>query len=72
MTQLETKAKREFERHAKESLEVQELGSAIYAFGTELACLRLDRAYRGTEGTSFGYSENLGRWFFSLEKRFTA
>ena len=57
-----------FERDAKESLELKELGGTIYAFGSELACLRLDKVYRshGARADS-GFSVNLNSWYFRLE-----
>ena len=61
-------AKSEFEKHAKELLEVKQLGGAIYAFGTELACLRLSHAYRNCgDRAASGFSENLKTWYFRLE-----
>jgi hypothetical protein len=62
------RAKTEFEKHAKETLELKELGGALYAFGSELACLRLAKAYRfcGDLAAS-GFSENMKSWYFRLE-----
>lgn len=61
-------AKTEFEKHAKELLEVKQLGGAIYAFGTELACLRLMNVYRNCgDRAASGFSENLKTWYFRLE-----
>jgi len=62
------RAKTEFEKHAKETLELKELGGAMYAFGSELACLRLFHAYRYCGySAGFGFSENLKSWYFCLE-----
>ncbi len=62
------RAKAEFEKHAKETLELKELGGAIYAFGSELACLRLFYVYRNCDDrAASGFSENLKSWYFRLE-----
>jgi hypothetical protein len=62
------RAKNEFEKHAKETLELKELGGAIYAFGSELACLRLFYVYRNCgDRVASGFSENLKSWYFRLE-----
>lgn len=62
------RTKTEFENHAKEALELKELGGAIYAFGSELACLRLFHKYRNCgDRADSGFSENLKSWYFRLE-----
>lgn len=62
------RAKAEFEKHSKEPLEVENLGGALYAFGSELACLRLFYKYRYCgDRANFGFSQNLNSWFFCLE-----
>lgn len=69
MTRVEQKAKTEFERYAKETLAVEEIAGAIYAFGSELACLRLLNAYRYCgDAVKAAYSENQKSWFFRLER----
>lgn len=62
------KIKPMWEKHAKEKLELKLISGAIYAFGSELACLRLDKTYRshGTKADS-GFSANLNTWYFRLE-----
>jgi hypothetical protein len=63
-----TRAKAEFEKYAKETLELKELGGAVYAFGSELACLRLFYVYRNRDARAVsGFSENLNTWYFRLE-----
>jgi hypothetical protein len=64
------RAQKDLEQIAKESLEMKELGGALYAFGSELACLRLFHKYRhcGDRADS-GFSENLKTWYFRLETR---
>lgn len=62
------KAKQEFETHAKETLDVQSLSGALYAFGSELACLRLANTYRSSgDRADSGFSQNLKTWYFRLE-----
>jgi hypothetical protein len=62
------RAKTEFEKHAKETLELKDLAGAVYALGSELACLRLFYVYRhcGDRAVT-GFSENLKSWYFRLE-----
>ena len=61
-------AKIEFEKHSKEPIELKEFGGAIYAFGSELACLRLDKAYRNCgDRADSGFSKNFKSWYFRLE-----
>ena len=62
------RAKADFETHAKETLELKELGGALYAFGSELACLRLFHKYHHSDDrAASGFSENLKSWYFRLE-----
>lgn len=62
------KAKTEFEKYAKETLELKEIGGAIYAFGSELACLRLFHVYRYCgDSAASRFSENMKSWYFRLE-----
>ena len=69
MTKIVDRAKNEFERHAKEVLSVEEIGGTLYAFGSELACLRLLNAYRDCgDAVKTAYSENQNSWFFRLER----
>ena len=62
------KIKPMWEKHAKETLELQLISGTIYAFGSELACLRLDKTYRshGAKADS-GFSVNLNSWYFRWE-----
>jgi hypothetical protein len=60
--------KREWEEIAGEPLnEVRQIKGAVYAFGSELACLRLERKYRWCKRASALYSTNLSTWTFELE-----
>lgn len=63
------RVKVEFEKIAKEPLTVEEIGGAFYAFGSELACLRLFHGYRYCgDSVKTAYSENQKTWFFRLER----
>lgn len=57
---------------AKEIVKVEQIGGAMYAFGSELAVLRLFHKYRHTDESRIhaNYSENLKTWFFRLEMRY--
>lgn len=61
-----------FEGIARERMEVEEIKGTIYAFGSELACLRLLAKYH-TNGTihnpkaRVSYSPGRQRWFFALD-----
>ncbi len=49
-------------------ISVEEIGGGIYAFGSELACLRLWKKYRRAgERAKAGFSENKKSWYFRLE-----
>lgn len=62
------RAKTEFEKYAKETLEVRDIGGSVYAFGSELACLRLFYVYRNCgDRANSGFSDNLKTWYFRLE-----
>lgn len=68
----EQKTLKLFELYAQEKLTVELLGDTYYAFGSELACLRLFAKYN-TNGASHnpkarvGYSQPKGSWYFSLD-----
>ena len=69
MSRIEEKAKAEFERYAKEPLSVEDIAGTLYAFGSELACLRLLNVYRDCgDAVKAAYSENQKTWFFRLER----
>ena len=57
------RAEKEFSTHAGEGVRVEAIGGHIYAFGSELACLRLYLKYNGTGRCAF--SQNLNSWYFS-------
>ncbi len=58
-------------RVAKERVAVKAIGRTIYAFGSELAVLRLYRYYLGAHNVeareNSGDHQNLGPWIFRLE-----
>ena len=51
---------------ADEDIKIEQIGSAIYGFGSELAVLRLYRKFNGCGRAE--YSKNLATWFFTTEK----
>lgn len=48
-------------------LRVELIKGCYYAFGSELQCLRMERAYPRTEKFKADYSVNLDTWFFRIE-----
>ena len=54
---------------AKEPITVEHSKGAYYAFGSELAVLRLFHKYNSPKCRA-GYSENMKTWYFSIETRF--
>lgn len=67
LTALEVRAAREWSEIAQEPVTVNEIASALCAFGSELACLRL--FHRMPKGRA-GYSTNRSTWYFAMERRF--
>ena len=64
--------KRTLEYNAKEELVVTYEGNGVfYAFGSELATLRLLKLYRFNKNAEQFYSENLNTFVFKLEMKFT-
>lgn len=71
MYSLLKKAEREFRKYAKEEIEVRNISGTLYAFGPEIACLRLMVAYRRCDDkVAVGYSEVYKSWYFRLEMSF--
>jgi hypothetical protein len=66
--QLE-RLKKDWEKVSKEPLKLLQDGTMIYAFGSELACLRLFHHYRHTGMPKAGsaFSKNLRTWYFRLD-----
>ena len=52
---------------AKEEIKVELIKSALYAYGSELAILRLFFQFRNATNTRAAYSQNLRTWYFCLE-----
>lgn len=65
------KLHRTWREYAKEPIRVEEIGGTFYAFGSELACLRLYHRYRYdpklTERYRVEYSKTYNSWFFRME-----
>lgn len=72
MNQLEQKFSGETKVITGGVARVEQIGCALYAFGSELATLRLLKAYGMTDRTAQGYSQNLSAYFFRLELRVLA
>lgn len=64
--QIERAAKKEWTKIAGESLRIEVVSGTCYAFGSELACLRLYKAFKGN--ATVLYSQNLSEWFFRIGK----
>ncbi|ALN21938.1 MULTISPECIES: hypothetical protein [Ectopseudomonas] len=62
--QLVKRTQVEYSRIAGEPVEAQQIGSAIYVFGSELATLRL---FRKMPNKRQGYSANLERFYFTFD-----
>jgi hypothetical protein len=58
------RAQADWGRIAGEAVTVEHIGGALYAFGSEIATLRL---FRQMPNNRQGYSENLGKFYFSVE-----
>lgn len=58
------RTQRDWSEYAGEQLKVEQVGGAIYAFGSELGCRRLAHFMRSFH---VKYSENLRTWFFCQE-----
>jgi hypothetical protein len=64
------KFKSVFEGIAMMPIEVEKTASAVYAFGDELAVYRLYLKYSyggGNPKFRYGFSENMNKWYFSIE-----
>ena len=56
--------KQEWMRYSKESIDVEIVDDQLFATGSELACLRLFKAYYPNGEADFSY--NLGKWYFTV------
>lgn len=63
ITQLQ-RVEAEYTKLAQEPVEVQFIAGTLYAYGSELATLRL---FRAMPTKRQGYSVNLGRHFFAAD-----
>ncbi len=61
------RVKTNWENISKEVVKVEFISGTLYGYCTELASLRLLKAYRGTDKSDCGYSENLETHYFRLE-----
>ena len=68
MTEAQLKRlSKDLNEYAGEAVTVKQISGAIYAFGSELATLRILMKYRTVEKARQGYSENLKTHYFSLD-----
>jgi hypothetical protein len=58
---------RDWQSIAGEQVEVHRNAGAFYAFGSELACLRLLAKYRDCKDARYGFSKSFNSFYFSLE-----
>lgn len=61
--------KKHWEQITKEPITIEKIGSMYYAFGTELACLRLLHKYQYSihlEKVKCAYSASKESWYFVL------
>ena len=66
-TQQEKRVKKDWEVIAKETLDIKIIDDTIYAFCSEIASLRLLKAFRNTDKADCGFSVNTGNFYFRLE-----
>ena len=60
--------KKDWEDIAKEDVRIEQVGGAIYGICSELASLRLLKAYRTSlDDAKADYSTNLNQFYFRLE-----
>jgi hypothetical protein len=62
--------KKDFAELSGEAGTVEFFANTFYFFGSELATLRLLKAYRNVARADCGYSQNLGKFYFRLETDF--
>jgi hypothetical protein len=66
-SRLEQKAAEEWSKYAQEPVTVDYIAGALFAFGSELAMLRLARHMRHGRAE---YSENRKSWYWMTECKF--
>lgn len=60
----------EWSELAKEPIRVEHIGGTLYAFGSELATLRIYHKFRGKGRVA--YSENCQSWYYSKDLEYFA
>jgi hypothetical protein len=66
-----SRLERDWREYVKdEPITVEQIGGVFYAFGSELACLRLFHKYAPAPNARAAFSANRGAWYFSLEPKF--
>ena len=65
-SQLERISK-DLNNYASEAVKIELINDTVYAYGSELATLRILMKYRTVERARQGYSENLKTHYFSLD-----
>jgi len=63
----EARAKSTWQPFAGEPITVEDMGGAMYAYGSELAMLRLEHKMMCGRAK---YSENLKTWYYVLERKY--
>ena len=61
------RAKIDWASIAQEQLDIHMVGGALYAFGSELATLRLLKHYRHVAVATHAFSTNLNEYYFCLD-----
>ena len=61
------RVKQDFEAIAKEPLAVEHIDGMLYAFGSELATLRLLKKYREVSAAEARYSSNRASFYFRID-----
>lgn len=70
MTERQLKRfEQEMSGYAKEPVVLEQIKGTAYAFGSELACLRIFYKYRNVSKKDplVGFAKNLNSWYFSIE-----
>lgn len=58
---------RDWRNIAGDHVDVEQIGGTFYGWTSEVASLRLLRAYRDVDRADQGFSANIGRFYFRLE-----
>jgi len=59
----------EYSAIAKEPVTIEFICGTLYAFGSELACLRLGNHMRANNTARVAYSTNLKTWYYTHEAK---